>query len=91
MEASPRRADQVAMRISQLGPTEAAELLDTLDDAMLGTRPNLSHLAARQEVRNLIDSLRLPIDERGQRRAAARAEWVLSSARPIDGAELIAE
>ncbi len=33
MEASPKRADQVAMRISQLGPTEAAELLDTLDDA----------------------------------------------------------
>ncbi|HET8769736.1 MAG TPA: magnesium transporter [Gemmatimonadaceae bacterium] len=33
MEASPRRADQVAMRISQLGPTEAAELLNTLDDA----------------------------------------------------------
>ncbi len=33
MEASPRRADQVAVRISQLGPTEAAELLDAYDDA----------------------------------------------------------
>jgi len=49
-------------------------VLDTLDEATLGSRANLSHLAARQEVRNLIDSLRLPIDERGQRRAAARAE-----------------
>jgi chromosome partitioning protein len=66
-------------------------VLDTLDDAALGTRPNLSHLAARQEVRNLMDSLRLPIDERGQRRAAARAEWAMSASRPLDGAELIAE
>ena len=66
-------------------------VLDTLDDVALGTKANLSHLAARQEVRNLLDSLRLPIDERGQRRAAARAEWAISSARPLDGAELIAE
>lgn len=66
-------------------------VLDTLDEVTLGSRPNLSHLAARQEVRNLIDSLRLPIDERGQRRAAARAEWFQSSGRPLDGSELIAE
>jgi len=66
-------------------------VLDTLDDVTLGTRPNLSHLAARQEVRNLLDSLRLPIDERGQRRAAARAEWMRSSAEPLDGTGLFAD
>jgi chromosome partitioning protein len=66
-------------------------VLDTLDEVTLGSRPNLSHLAARQEVRNLLDSLRLPIDERGQRRAAARAEWMQSSGKPLDGTELMAE
>ena len=66
-------------------------VLDTLDEVTLGSRPNLSHLAARQEVRNLLDSLRLPIDERGQRRAAARAEWMRSSGQPLDGTELMAE
>ena len=66
-------------------------VLDTLDEVTLGSRPNLSHLAARQEVRNLLDSLRLPIDERGQRRAAARAEWMRSSGQPLDGTDMIAE
>jgi chromosome partitioning protein len=66
-------------------------VLDTLDEAALGARPNLSHFAARQEVRNLIDSLRLPIDERGKRRAAARAEWVRSAGRSLDAPELFAE
>ncbi len=66
-------------------------VLDELNEKTLGAKPNLSHLAARQEVRNLIDSLRLPIDERGRRRAAARAEWFRSSNRPLDGAEIIAE
>jgi chromosome partitioning protein len=66
-------------------------VLDTLDEVTLGSRPNLSHLAARQEVLNLLDSLRLPIDERGQRRAAARDEWMRTSGQPLDGTELIAE
>lgn len=66
-------------------------VLDTLDEATLGGRPNLSHLAARQEVRNLIDGLRLPIDERGRRRAAARAEWVRSSAKPLENNEIAAD
>jgi chromosome partitioning protein len=66
-------------------------VLDTLDEKTLGTRANLSHLAARQEVRNLMESLRLPIDERGQRRAAARAEWMRSSREPLDQAGLFAD
>ena len=50
--------------------------LDDLDEATLGTRPSLSHVTARQEVETLLGALKLPIDERGMRRAAARAGMV---------------
>src|SRR3954470_6086939 len=63
--------------------------LDNLDEATLGTRPSLSHLTSRQEVRGLIDALKLPIDERGRRRAAARAEWVANRADPLEFDDLI--
>jgi chromosome partitioning protein len=66
-------------------------VLDTIDDAVLGSRASLSHLSARQEVGNLVDALKLPIDEKGLRRAAAREEWFRSSSKPLDNAEVIAE
>jgi chromosome partitioning protein len=66
-------------------------VLDTLDEATLGSRASLSHFAARQEVRTLIDALKLPIDEKGRRRAAAREEWFRASSKPLDNAEVIAE
>jgi chromosome partitioning protein len=66
-------------------------VLDTVDDAMLGPRASLSHLSARQEVCNLLNALKLPIDEKGRRRAAARQEWFRSSGKPLDNAEVIAE
>jgi chromosome partitioning protein len=65
--------------------------LDVLDEATLGTRPNLSHVTARQEVRRLLDGLKLPIDERGRRRAAARAEWFASQDKPLEVHDLIAD
>jgi chromosome partitioning protein len=65
--------------------------LDNLDEATLGTRPNLSHVTARQEVRTLLDGLKLPIDERGRRRAAARAEWFASQDKPLDTHDVIAD
>jgi chromosome partitioning protein len=65
--------------------------LDNLDEATLGARPSLSHLTARQEVRRLIDGLKLPIDERGRRRAAARAEWLAAQDRPLDTDDLIGD
>ncbi len=58
--------------------------LDQLDEATLGTRPSLSHLTAQQEIKGLVDMLRLPIDERGQRRAAAREEWFASADQSIE-------
>ncbi len=57
--------------------------LDELDHDTLGTKPTLSHLAARQEIRQLLSALRLPIDERGRRRAAARRVWLESSKNPV--------
>lgn len=65
--------------------------LDNLDEVTLGFRPNMSHVTARQEVRGVLDALRLPIDERGKRRAAARAEWFAAADRPLDLHDLIAE
>jgi len=61
-------------------------VLDSLNERTLGVKPTPSHHAACEEVQRFFNSLRLPIDERGKRRAAARAEWFRSSRRPFDGA-----
>ena len=58
--------------------------LDEIDENKPGQRSSLAHGAARDEVKSLIDALNLPIDERGKRRAAARAEWSASSDKPLD-------
>ena len=58
--------------------------LDDLNEDTLGQRPNLSHVTAREEVKALIDALKLPLDERGKRRAAARAEWIRSPDQPLE-------
>jgi chromosome partitioning protein len=33
----------------------------------------------------------LPIDERGKRRAAARAEWIAAAANPLETHDLLAD
>jgi chromosome partitioning protein len=65
--------------------------LDDLNEDTLGLRPNISHVTARDEVKAIIDALRLPIDERGKRRAAARAEWIAASDRPPETYDLLAD
>ena len=57
--------------------------LDDFDEHVLGTKPTLSHLAARQEIRQLITTLRLPIDELGRKRADLRRNWLEASNRPL--------
>jgi len=64
--------------------------LDKLDEDTLGTRPNMSHVTARQEVETLLRSLKLPIDERGMRRAAARQEWFAAQSQPLELPDIIA-
>jgi len=63
--------------------------LDSIDEATLGIRPSAAHLTARDEVTALIAALKLPLDERGQRRAAARAEWFSAQAQPLEMHEIV--
>jgi chromosome partitioning protein len=65
--------------------------LDDLNDDTLGLRPSTSHVTARDEVQALMDALRLPFDERGKRRAAARAEWVAAAGKPLETHGLLAD
>jgi chromosome partitioning protein len=58
--------------------------LDDLDEATLGTRPSMAHVTAREEVTSLLRNLKLPLDERGRRRAATRAEWFAQVDRPLE-------
>ena len=58
--------------------------LDDLDEATLGTRPSLGHVTAREEVTSLLRQLKLPLDERGRRRAANRAEWFSQVDKPLE-------
>jgi chromosome partitioning protein len=63
--------------------------LDFLDKATLGTRPSLGHVTARQEVSNLLNQLKLPLNERGRRRAANRAEWFAQAGRPLKTPDIV--
>jgi chromosome partitioning protein len=65
--------------------------LDEITETTLGAKPSLSHVAARQEVRALLERLRLPLDERGRRRAAARAEWVGCASTPLEVHDILAD
>jgi chromosome partitioning protein len=58
--------------------------LDDLDEATLGTRPRMDHMTAREEVTSLLRQLKLPLDERGRRRAANRAEWFSQLDKPLE-------
>ncbi len=63
--------------------------LDNLDETTLGQRPNMAHVTAREEVKALLYNLKLPLDERGRRRAAARAEWFAQLDLPLDVDDII--
>jgi chromosome partitioning protein len=58
--------------------------LDDLNEVTLGTRPSLGHVTAREEVMGLLRQLNLPLDERGRRRAANRAEWFAQVDKPLE-------
>jgi chromosome partitioning protein len=63
--------------------------LDDLDQSSLGTVSNMSHMAARKEVTSLLSQLKLPLDERGRRRAANRAEWFAQADKPLQEFDII--
>jgi len=64
--------------------------LDDLTESTLGTRPSMSHVTAREEVEGLMANLRLPFDERGLKRAAARAEWFATAGQPLEVHDILA-
>jgi chromosome partitioning protein len=63
--------------------------LDQIDEETLGTKPSLANVAARDEVMALVAALKLPLDERGARRAAARAEWFAAQQQPLELHDII--
>jgi len=65
--------------------------LDELNEDTLGQRPSLSHMTARDEVKALVEALKLPVDARGKRRAAARAEWVAAADKPLETHGILAD
>ena len=66
-------------------------VLDDITEKSLDRRPSMSHLAARQEIRQLIKILRLPIDAAGKKRANARRTWLDNSAKPVENLNIFAE
>lgn len=58
--------------------------LDELCETMPGIDGEASRLPARCEVQGLLEALKLPINDRGRRRAALRAEWFASRGSPLD-------
>jgi chromosome partitioning protein len=65
--------------------------MDELRDITLGIDPDPSHSIARREVQALLEVLKLPIDDRGRRRAAARREWFAAESDPLDTSDLLAD
>jgi chromosome partitioning protein len=65
--------------------------VDTLDERTLGMRATLSHITARQEITQVIDFLKLPLDPRARQRAAAHAEWSAVRSQPIEVHDVIVE
>ena len=64
--------------------------LDEVDESAFGLKGKSSYAVAREEIKSLIETLKLPVDERGKRRAAARAEWAAGEGKPLDTHELLA-
>jgi len=64
--------------------------LDELCETMPGIDGEASRLPARWEVQGLLGALKLPINDRGRRRAALRAEWFASHNSPLDTGDVLA-
>ena len=64
---------------------DIADIAVVADDRrLLGTLPSMEHVIAQEEVKSLLRQLKLPIDERGRRRAANRAEWFNQVNKPLE-------
>jgi chromosome partitioning protein len=64
--------------------------LDEICETVPGIDGEASRLPARCEVQGLLEALKLPINDRGRRRAALRAEWFASRNSPLDTGDILA-
>lgn len=55
-------------------------VFDPLDEELLGGLPSMSHISGRQEYRQLVEALNLPINDRADARKAAMAAFSRSDA-----------
>lgn len=78
-----RVADGIAERVifRSLFPI-GLTVFDPLDQDVLGGLPSTSHVSAREEYRQLVDALNLPINDDRAAVQAAREEWVRASQAP---------
>lgn len=63
--------------------------LDDIDEATLGTRPSSWLRHGARGSTSLLRQLKLPLDERGRRRAANRAEWFTQADKPLEIHDII--
>ena len=66
-------------------------VLDEIDESTPGAQPCQAHMTARAEVQNLLAGLMLPLNERGRKRATARAEWFMSAGEPLQLDDVLAD
>ena len=64
-------------------------VLDDLDHAPLSPLSDIDYLVARKEVAGVFSELKLPLDERGRRRIANRAEWFAQVDKPLQTSDVI--
>jgi hypothetical protein len=58
--------------------------LDAVEEGVPGTAPDPAQASVRLEVLRLVEGLKLPLNENGRRRAAARREWFAAQGSPLD-------
>jgi chromosome partitioning protein len=63
--------------------------LDAVVDGVPGAAPDPARAGVQQEVLRLVEGLKLPLNENGRRRAAARREWFAAQGSPLDVHDLI--
>lgn len=92
MRLGCRMADGISERVvfRELFP-QGLTVLDEMSERSMDAKPTLSHLSARQEIRQLINCLRLPVDAAGKKRANARRAWLENSNKPVDNLNIFAE
>ncbi len=85
MQLGCRLAEGISERVvfRELFP-KGLTALDDLENILSTPRTNASHLSARQEVRSLIASLKLPIDELAKKRQEARDAYLEKQTKPVD-------